>query len=384
MEELTAPADLSDPFSAPVVYVGSTLTAEEVRHVLPEAIVRPPARRLDLYRDRAFGASTFVIIDGVFFQQLAIAPREVLDLLADGARVIGASSMGALRAAECWPRGMIGKGAIYRLFKRGWLQSDDEVAVSFRPDRPEHGSVALVNVRYAARCAVRARLLSQTQARALLSAAQALFFADRHWPRILADARISADETLRAALEGYDLKRADARRCLRYVASLPPQPSAPHVMVPRDHTRERTADPTQHAPHDAAAKLADWLLLSGRYRRCVPKAAREPLDAPPSPRVSREWWDALEANGELGPELFRYLAFVEGSRRAPGRAPANATALVRAQLASEHGGSADWGRFAQRLGPRGRRRLLVFSARLAAARCAAGWSGEPEPTSQGT
>lgn len=379
MEVPTTPADLNDTFSAPVVYVGSTLSADEVRRVLPSALVRPPARRLDLYRDRAFGASTFVIIDGVFFQQLAIAPREVLDLLDDGARVIGAASMGALRAAECWPRGMVGKGLIFRLFKRGLLDSDDEVAVSFQAERPAHGTVALINVRYAARRARRAGLLSKTQSDALVSAAQALFFAERHWPRILADAGVAADATLNKALRGYDLKRADALRCLKYVASLPSLPSAPRVLVPRDHTRERGADARQHAPRDAQVRLADWLLLSGRYRQLFPRAKRLPLDAPPSPTVSRAWWRALEERGQLDQELFRYQAFRVGAGRGS-PASGGALAAVRTQLAREHGRDANWARYSQTLGPRAKRRLLAFSARLAAAKGAAGWSSDLEAT----
>jgi hypothetical protein len=377
---------MKDPFSAPVVYVGSTLTADEVRRLLPGAIVRPPARRLDLYRARALGASTLVLIDGVFFQQLAVSPREVLDVLADGARVLGASSMGALRAAECWPCGMIGKGVIYRLFKRGALDSDDEVAVSFRADRPEEGSVALVNVRYAARQAARSGALSQAQAQALVRAAQGLFFADRHWPRILAEAGVTVTASVRASLQRCDLKRADALRCLRYASGLQPLPSAPRVLVPRELTRERSVDARQHAPRDAQTKLAAWLLLTGRYRKLLPESAsRRLLEAPPSPRLSRALWRALEEKGLLEAELFRYLAFVEGTRRASGqRASLEGTAATRDRLALEHCGAADWRRFAGTLGPRSRRRLLTFSARMAAAREVSGASAEPYAAQQGT
>ncbi len=350
------------------------MSAEEVRRLLPGALLRPPARRLDLYRDRALGASTFVLIDGVFFQQLAVAPREVLDLLADGARVIGASSMGALRAAECWPSGMVGRGVIYRLFKRGVLDSDDEVAVSFQADRPERGSVALVNVRYAARRAVRSGRLSVSQGDALVSAAQALFFSERHWPRILGDAGIAADSDLRATLVASDLKRADAMRCLRYVAQLESLPSARRVLVPRDLTRERGVDAQQHAPVPIQAELVDWLVLSGRYRRWLAPSTTqrdEVVHTPPSARVTRALWQAIEQTGQLDAELFRFLAFREGVRRSLRQpVPHDDILATRARLAREHG-AADWSTLLQRFEPQARRRLFTFARRLAAARSVA-------------
>ena len=113
--------------ASPVVYTGITLTAEDVHKVIPNARVRPPISRSDLYTDRIIGNSLFVIIDGVFQQREAISPREVIDVAMSGAIVVGASSMGALRAAECWPAGVRGVGSIYRLFRRGILDSDDEV-----------------------------------------------------------------------------------------------------------------------------------------------------------------------------------------------------------------------------------------------------------------
>jgi len=50
-----------------------------------------------------------------------------------GARVLGASSMGALRASELDIYGMEGIGLIYQAYKSGHLVSDDEVALTFDP-----------------------------------------------------------------------------------------------------------------------------------------------------------------------------------------------------------------------------------------------------------
>ena len=48
--------------------------------------------------------------------------------MAAGTQVFGAASMGALRAAELAPFGMIGVGAIFAAYRDGRLTGDDEVA----------------------------------------------------------------------------------------------------------------------------------------------------------------------------------------------------------------------------------------------------------------
>src|SRR4051794_35601061 len=113
---------------APVVFLGPTCPAEDVLSILPDAMVVPPVRRGDLYRYRILKHSLFVVIDGVFCTAPAVSPREVVDVLADGATVIGASSMGAIRAADCAPAGAIGIGEVYGLYRRRILSSEDEVA----------------------------------------------------------------------------------------------------------------------------------------------------------------------------------------------------------------------------------------------------------------
>ncbi|HET6339951.1 MAG TPA: TfuA-like protein [Polyangiales bacterium] len=300
---------------APLVYVGPTLSRDAVQHAYPGCIIRPPVRRGDLYRDRMLRGAVFVILDGVFFQDEAISPREILDVIADGALVVGASSMGALRAAECWPAGMRGVGSIYRLFQAGALSSDDEVAVAFSG---EASSVALVNVRYAARQVVRARQLIPGEAIQLVHAAAEMFYEDRHWPLLLKAAGLADRPQLQAALSNHDLKATDAKRALARVrrwlradpALLERPRSSTRAFSPseahreRGHdalacavaaNRERAAGPDlTRAPtgadltNDTRLQLARWLFASGRYlryadvliaacdaqRQCSPRAPR--------------------------------------------------------------------------------------------------------------
>jgi hypothetical protein len=157
------------------------------------------------------GFSFFIILDGVFFDTLAVPPREVLDVLDDGGHILGAASMGAIRAAECWPAGMRGVGTIYRLFRRGALRSDDEVAVAFAPEMPrEVSTVPLVNIRYALSRALRSGEIEAEQAKGILRAAETTLYSDRDWRGILSRAGVVDGDgrlkTLLVLLE-YALRR---------------------------------------------------------------------------------------------------------------------------------------------------------------------------------
>lgn len=94
-----------------VVFLGPSCDLAAAREIL-DADYRPPAKRGDITRAVEDGARVIGLIDGVFFQDCAVAHREVLAALRAGVRVVGASSMGALRAAELDSLGMEGVGEI--------------------------------------------------------------------------------------------------------------------------------------------------------------------------------------------------------------------------------------------------------------------------------
>jgi hypothetical protein len=79
------------------------------------------------------GFTHIVLIDGVFHQRLSVWHKELLLALGKGIKVIGASSMGALRAAELDRYGAVGIGKIYQAYKSGRVTSDAWVAMSFDP-----------------------------------------------------------------------------------------------------------------------------------------------------------------------------------------------------------------------------------------------------------
>ena len=174
---------------ATLVFVGPTLSAQEVSARLPGATVMPPVavgEILALVRRRRIGR--IAIIDGYFERMAAVWHKEILIALERGIAVWGAASMGALRAAELARFGMRGVGTIYRGFASGTLIADDEVAVAHLP--AEYGyraiSEALVNLRDGI---ARAPMLGARTRAALVELARRRFYRERSWQALIDDAR---------------------------------------------------------------------------------------------------------------------------------------------------------------------------------------------------
>jgi hypothetical protein len=265
-----------------VVFTGPSLAHDWVRRALPDAELLPPAARGDLYAARRRGAAVILLIDGVFTHRLAVSPREIVDVLGDGATVYGSSSMGAIRAAECWPAGMRGIGFAFRLYRCGALSSDDAVAVATDPDRGHAAvSVALVNVLAAVRRAHRRGLIAAVSADDIETAASSLFFARRTWRAILQQAGVAdPDGQLRAFLETVNIKREDAMRAVGEVARLGDAGTAGRQpgTLPSRSARYSGHDPLLGLRRDEAeTELLRWLFGSGRFQRYLwPLVVGEP------------------------------------------------------------------------------------------------------------
>jgi hypothetical protein len=189
---------------------------------------RAPAAAGDMLRLLNGAPCTVVLVDGVFDTQCSVWHKEILLLMARGFRVIGAASMGALRAAELAPFGMIGHGAIFAAYRSERLTADDEVAVTHAPAALGAAplSVAQVDVRAALVAAVRAGIISVDAARALREASAAIHFRDRDWPALAAiEAGCgAAGFTAWARTSAPSLKTADAHGALALALALAPQP----------------------------------------------------------------------------------------------------------------------------------------------------------------
>ncbi|WP_437587684.1 TfuA-like protein [Sorangium sp. So ce1000] len=213
-----------------VIFLGPSLPLHEAREIL-DAIYLPPAQQTDLltatvnHRPDVIG-----LIDGVFQQTLSVWHKEILYALDQGIRVYGASSMGALRAAETDAFGMIGVGEIYRQYASGEIIDDDEVALAHAEADQGYRKVSepMVNMRATFAAAERAGLLDGGQRSRLEAIAKQLYFAERSFPAVL---RAAADDGFAPALvesvsrfvktNYVDQKKQDAMALLRTVKELP-------------------------------------------------------------------------------------------------------------------------------------------------------------------
>jgi hypothetical protein len=205
-----------------IVFLGPSLEQSEAEKIL-SAEYRPPAKRGDLLAAANHGATVIGLIDGVFHQESAVAHREILAAIKHGITVIGASSMGALRAAEMDTLGMVGIGRIYRMYKSGELESDDEVALVFDPSSGLALSEPLINIRFTLKLARDTGVIDPAAYNALLASARSLFYPKRTYRAVVSLAGDAIDEKIRAGFlewvirNACDQKRKDAVEALEYI-----------------------------------------------------------------------------------------------------------------------------------------------------------------------
>ena len=161
------------------IYLGPSLDRAEAQSILQTNYL-PPICRGDLAR---LPAETRVvgIVDGEFFQNLAVSPKEVVALLDRGVQVFGAASMGALRAAETWRFGTVGVGEVFRMSRDGILDGDDEVALAYDRETYTHFSEPLVNIRWGLKMALAAKVIDEPEMNRLIQQMKACYFPDRSY-----------------------------------------------------------------------------------------------------------------------------------------------------------------------------------------------------------
>ncbi len=206
-----------------IVFSGPSISKAEVQR-LAACVHAPPIKRGDL--EAAGDYDVFVILDGEFGQNLSVTPKEILAVLERGKTVIGASSMGALRASELDRSGMIGVGWVYNYFRRSPVRRDADVALVYSPFDFKPMTVPMVDLEYWMEQVFTAGLIGAKESARLLKLARNIFFADRTPDRLMDALRraIAADtfDALLAFSGGAipNVKSIDAREALRLSASL--------------------------------------------------------------------------------------------------------------------------------------------------------------------
>ena len=199
-----------------VIYLGPTLDLSTASTLL-NATYLPPVKRGDL--DEVAPETRIVgIVDGVFHQNLAVSPKEVIALLDRGVCVYGAASIGALRAAETHIYGMIGVGEIYKLYRDGEIDADDEVAVAYDPLTNRAVSEPMVNIRSALKAGVTEGIISSNEAGEIIDELRRTYFPSRSYQLV---ERMCPTLAPFLHAKRYDLKRDDAELLLRTIAALP-------------------------------------------------------------------------------------------------------------------------------------------------------------------
>lgn len=215
---------------------------------------RPPAMAGDLLALVDRPPARLCLIDGLFDSCPAPWHKEILLLMARGTLVFGASSMGALRAAELHTFGMIGVGTIFRIYRDGLLHGDDEVALMHATDRLDWAplTVPMIELRATLVAACRASLIGVDLARRLRDRLRDVWFGERDWPLMrricLAEGLTTAELFDRLAGLHVPLKRQDALGCLEAALSwseparpCPPPPDTAFVRKLAAEVRARAA-----------------------------------------------------------------------------------------------------------------------------------------------
>lgn len=163
-----------------VLFAGPSLAGLTVPS---DIAVRPPAVCGDLAGLLSEAPVAVGLVDGTFGLAPTVWHKEILELLSSGVRVLGAASIGAMRAAELADDGMEGVGAIYAAYRAKAIERDDAVMLLQGP--AEYGfaplSLALVDAEHTLAmvdCPPRERRMMQRIVRTMS-------YQTRTWPRCL-------------------------------------------------------------------------------------------------------------------------------------------------------------------------------------------------------
>ncbi|WP_461436129.1 TfuA-related McrA-glycine thioamidation protein [Methanosphaera sp.] len=208
-----------------VIYTGLSLSFEDAKKML-DAEYLPPVKRGDIYEllEKRDDIKIIGIIDGVFHQSPAVAHKEILEALKQNITVVGGSSMGALRACELYPFGMIGVGNIFEDYKNGVIESDDDVAVSLNPETYEQMSESWINMKYNFEFAVEDNIITQSQCNELLKIAKDTYYPKRSFNYVIKKSSLNDNEKTELInyihSKQFDIKNQDAKKVIEYIKNL--------------------------------------------------------------------------------------------------------------------------------------------------------------------
>jgi hypothetical protein len=197
-----------------VLFAGPSLARKlgQLRQ-MPELVLAGPCAYGDVARATLNGASAIGVIDGRFEDTRAVWHKEILFALSRGVKIAGAASMGALRAAECSPFGMVGIGAVYRNYADGTYEDDADVAQLHGP--AELGYMALseplANILPTLDKMAQAGIIDRAEREGLMQAARALHYKERTYARLLQSGTLLAPGRIAALLAWVAANKVDQK-----------------------------------------------------------------------------------------------------------------------------------------------------------------------------
>lgn len=209
-----------------LVFLGPSLPLAAARAICDAVYLPPAAQGSIISAVQRYEPRAILIIDGIFQSEPAVRHKEILWAIARGVTVIGAASMGALRAAELHRHGMIGMGLIYRWYRRHAFAPDDAVAVLHMPD--ELGSAAmtlsLIDLVQTLKRAERRGVIDRMERTRLEAAARRLNYRERTLANMVNNASVSVDC---AMLDRHmvEQKREDTVLALRFLSGVNEMPT---------------------------------------------------------------------------------------------------------------------------------------------------------------
>ncbi|QQP93205.1 tfuA protein (plasmid) [Skermanella sp. TT6] len=204
-----------------IVFLGPSLPRSEAASII-DAEFRSPVAQGDVYEATLIRPDAIAIIDGYFGFQPAVWHKEILWAMTQGIHVFGAASMGAWRAVELGPFGMVGHGWIYEAYRDGRLEGEDEVAITHGPAAVGYKPIseALVNMRRTFASAADAGVMTVDTARQLVQIAKRQFFPKRDYEAVITAAQLpaaqAADLSHWIRRHAIDQKRRDASSLLHW------------------------------------------------------------------------------------------------------------------------------------------------------------------------
>lgn len=249
----------------PVVFLGPSLDLVTATSLFA-ATYRRPAECGDITRAVEEGFDPIVLIDGLMVESHPPSPKEIAAALSARRRVVGAASLGAIRAAELQCLGMYGYGWVYRRYLRTPLAGDDEVLTVNCPETWRPLTVSLVRVLFGIEKLVQRGLISIGDATQLIKRVKETPFRNRTWSNIISwigQSGLSHKIADKLVVKQMDIKRIDTIGCLKLLSdhqTLQKHKRPSHTFNFRKSTRLNRCEIVWSSPSQELSRKAATLL----------------------------------------------------------------------------------------------------------------------------